>query len=212
MNKELNIYNNNIIKSNGVNKMEKLDLNEYLQKAVVSIYIVKGTLHNIHGEHDERELDKKTTVHTFPKNDEGELLVPLGGERGYIMGALRYSLYDLYKDQLSNRRWVGYGIKTMLEHGVFIRPKWISVGKKISNLLSKPKKYLVQAKGSGGNMFPVYYDYVDKANFMLTIEITNPKIPEDIFLCMLAHIQRLGIGPKRRAKINFTVERGNNGD
>jgi len=191
---------------------KKLDLNKYLQKTVVKRYFVKGVLQNIHGEHSERKLEKDQLVHTFPKNEKEELLVPLGGERGYIMGALRYALYDIYKDQLQNKKWEGYGMKTMLEHGVFITPKWIPVGKKISNPLDKPKKYLVQAKGKGGGTFPVYYDYVDKADFTLTIEITNSRILEDIFLSMLAHIQRLGIGPKRRGKITLVVERESNGD
>ena len=185
-----------------------IDLNKYLQETVVRRYTVKGVLQNIHGEHSERTLGKDQLVHTFPKNEKGELLVPLGGERGYIMGALRYALYDIYKDQLQNKQWKGYGMKTMLEHGVFVTPKWITVGKKISNTLDKPKKYLVQTKGKTRGVFPVYYDYVEKSSFILTIEITNPKIPEDIFLSMLAHIQRLGIGPKRRGKINLVVERG----
>ena len=135
------------------------------------------------------------------------MLVPLGGERGYIMGALRYALYDIYKDKLTNKKWKGYGMKTMLEHGVFITPEWIPVGTKVSNALDKPKKYLVQTKGATRGVFPAYYDYVNKASFTLTIEITNPKIPEEVFLPMLAHIQRLGIGPKRRGKISFVVER-----
>jgi len=192
--------------------MKKLDLNKYLQKTVVNKYFVKGVLQNIHGEHNERTLEKNQLIHTFPKNEKEELLVPLGGERGYIMGALRYALYDIYKDQLQNKQWKGYGMKTLLEHGVFITPKWIPVGKEISNPLDKPKKYLVQTKGKTQGVFPVYYDYVEKADFTLTIEITNSRILEDIFLSMLAHIQRLGIGPKRRGKITLVVERGSNGD
>lgn len=187
---------------------EKLDLDKYLQETVVRRYIVTGFLHNIHGEHNERALRKDQLVHTFPKNEKGELLVPLGGERGYVMGALRYSLYDIYKDKLQNKKWSGYGMVTMLEHGVFINPEWVSVGKKIFNSLEKPKKYLVTTKGASRGVFPVYFDYVDKAEFTLTIEITNPKIPEDVFLSILAHIQRLGIGPKRRGKITLVVERG----
>ena len=186
--------------------MEKIDLKQYLQKTVIKRYFVKGTLTNIHGEHSERPLgdEKQTTVHTFPKDKEDNLLVPLGGERGYIMGALRYALYDLYKDKLKNKEWKGYGIVSMLEHGVFITPKWIAVGKKVSNSLDKPKKYLVQAKGKARGTFPIYYDFIERVNFSVTIDITNPQIPEKIFLSLLAHIQRLGIGPKRRAKIQFT--------
>lgn len=182
---------------------ELIDLVPYLKKTVVRQYFIKGTLVNIHGEHSERLL-KEQTIHTFPKDKDNNLLVPLGGERGYIMGALRYALYDLYKDKLQNKKWKGYGMVTMLEHGVFITPKWISVGKKISNLLDKPQKYLVQAKGKSRGTFPVYYDYVEKADFTLTVEITNPQIPDDIFLTMLAHVQRLGLGPKRRGKAQFT--------
>lgn len=211
--------------------MEEIDLESYADKTVKRRYEIEGTLTDIHGEHarrtqmiskivydealarteEEKETmlkrsAKRTTpeeVHTFPKDDEGNLLVPLGGSRGYLMGALRFSVYDLYKDKLKNKSWEGYGIGTYIGHGIFISPEWVPVGKEFSNPPESPRKYMVQTKGIGGGMMDTYYDFVEETPFKLTIDITNEKIPENLFLEMLSHAQMLGIGPKRRGRIKF---------
>ncbi|RLI47595.1 hypothetical protein DRO69_00140 [Candidatus Bathyarchaeota archaeon] len=212
--------------------LKQINLDEYLERTVVRRYEVEGILYNIHGEHATRtqmiseivyeitdemteeeikklrksamKRERPEQVHTFPKDKDGNLLVPLGGKRGYIMGALRVALYDLYKDRLQDRRWEGYGLATNIEHGIFIYPEWVPVGKKFSNPPDQPKRYLVQTAGISKGVITVYYDYVEEAPFKITIDITNRKIPEHIFLEMLAHVQRLGIGPKGRGRIKFT--------
>jgi len=151
-----------------------------------------------------KQREKFEEVHTFPTDEKGNLLVPLGGPRGYIMGALKAAINDLYKDKMKDKNWEGYGIKTFIEHGVFIEPSMVSVGNKLSNKRDEPLHYMVQTKGAGAGMMTTYYDVVEHADFELTIEMTNPKIPEPMFLQMLAHVQRLGIGPKGRGSIVFT--------
>ena len=150
-----------------------------------------------------KKREKDEEIHTFPKDSDGNLLVPLGGPRGYFMGALKVAANDLFKDKMKDRNWEGYGIKTNLSRGVFVEPDWISAGTVISNKPNEPVKYMVQTKGISGGMMSTYYDVIHEAPFEITIEITNKKIPEHLFLQMVAHIQRLGIGPKGRGSIVF---------
>jgi len=151
-----------------------------------------------------RKTKQDEAVFTFPKNEKGNLLVPLGGRRGYIRGSLRVAMLDLYKDKLQDRNWEGYGLGTYIDQAIFITPDWTPVGKKFSNRPESPKKYLVQTAGRSRGMMTTYYDYVESSPFEITVEMTNTKIPKNIFLSMLASIQRLGIGPKGRGKIIFT--------
>ena len=151
-----------------------------------------------------KQRAKPEPIHTFPKDEDGNLLVPLGGRHGYLYGALQVALLDLYKDKLQNRSWTGYGIGTFIKQAIFIEPEWIAVGTEFTNPPDDPKRYMVQTKGISGGMMNTYYDTVEKAEFKLSIEMTNEKIPEDIFLSLLAHTQRLGIGPKGRGRISFS--------
>lgn len=179
-----------------------IDLTKYQKQTTVRKYLLHGELLNIHGEHAQRTLyesDKKYIVHTFPI-DGDHLLIPLGGERGYIMGALRQALLDLYKPKLIDKTWINYGLKTKLEHGIFIQPDWTPVSAKG---LTKLKKYLVPMKGKSEYMTPIYYDILERAPFTLEITITNDSIPEEVFLALLTHLERIGIGPKRRAKLKI---------
>jgi len=206
---------------------KKIDIDEYLDETVVVKYRIRALLMNIHGEYarrtqdlsqivfdtseitkeEELQKEKKTKktrknvveVSTFPRDEKGNLLVPIGGKHGYLYGALRVAMNDLYKDKLTDRKWRGYGLKTNIEHGIYINPEWVPIGNKVSNQLNKPKLYLTFKP----NYVEAYYDYVEKAEIEFTIELTNKKIPEDILLRMIAHIQRLGIGPKGRGKLKI---------
>lgn len=151
-----------------------------------------------------KQRAKPETVHTFPKDEDGNLLVPLGGRHGYLYGALQVALLDLYKDKLQDRTWSGYGISTFIKRAIFVLPEWITVGTEFTNPPDDPKRYMVQTKGISGGMMNTYYDFVEKTDFSITIEMTNEKIPEDIFLSLLAHTQRLGIGPKGRGRMTFS--------
>jgi len=157
------------------------------------------------------ERVKVEEIHTFPKED-GNLLVNLGGQYGLIRGAMRVAINDLYKDKVKNTKWRGYGLKSNFEYGVIVSPVWVPIGTTISNPLEQPKAFLVQTAGRSKSMITTYYDYVDKANFEVFIEIVNQKIPLDLVLELLCYIQKLGIGPKRRGRIKFTeiyLVRGN---
>jgi len=146
-------------------------------------------------------------VHTFPTNGDGELLVPLGGQHGYIMGALKRAIFNIYKDKLKKKSWKGYGIKTYLrEGGIWIEPKWVSLGvKEFTNPKDEPKTFMDKTAGRGQTVVYSYYDYVEEAEFEpFIIGKPHPKIPEEVLLRGLAGVQRLGLGPKGRGSIEFT--------
>ena len=212
--------------------MSEINLSQYDEQSVARRYEIDATLHDIHGEHarrtqvisslrfhetreategvSEEEQTKQETrsgksanveeIHTFPKDEKGNLLVPLGGLHGYFMGALRTASLDLYKDKLTNRKWRGFGIKNYLEHGIHVKPEMIVVGDKVSNELDSPRLHQV----FGRTYIRQYYDVVNKASIHFTIEIMNEKIPEDIFCEMLAYVQKLGLGPKRRGRLEIS--------
>jgi hypothetical protein len=188
-------------------------------------------LRNIHGEHrtriqtihqkvydvtdessekDKQKTDKKSmkrsrpeNVHTFPLDEAGNYLVPLGGSHGYLMGALRASIADLYKDKLKDANWAGYGILGAIDHGVIVSPEWVSVGKTLEHPVEEPRSHMVQTAGINKSMMAIYYDVVAKADIHLAIDFTNEKIPENIFLSLLAHTQLLGMGPKGRGSLKI---------
>lgn len=215
-----------------MSKPVEIDLSSYEEVSVARRYEIDGILTNIHGEHAQRtqvitdivydetreytqeektKLEKKRakssrpeTIHTFPKDEERNLLVPLGGNHGYFMGALRVAVKDLYKDQLKNRNWEGYGLSTMINHSFHITPEWVSVGKEFSHPPEKPMKHMVITAGISKAMMPIYYDVVARSKIHITIEQSNPKIPEKLLLQMVAYLQKLGLGPKGRGSLLIT--------
>jgi hypothetical protein len=140
------------------------------------------------------------TVHTFPRNEKNELLAPLGGQRGYILGMMKVVAKNRYRDVLKSKSWEGYGLIRNLENGVFIKPDWVPLGKEISNPKDQPLCYTVQTAGSSRTITWNYYDYAKEAPFEVTVEVEIP-IPEEILLNLFAGIQRLGLGPKRRGRL-----------
>jgi hypothetical protein len=143
-------------------------------------------------------------VHTFPKDTENNLLIPLGGSHGYLMGAIKTAIPDLFKDRTRDSSWEGYGIGKAIEHGVIVKPEWFSIGKIFSNPISEPKCHLVKINGISATMVPVFYDTISSVNAKFNIDFTNNKIPESIFLKLLAHTQLLGLSPKGRGSIKYT--------
>lgn len=209
-----------------------IDLTPLLEESVVRRYEVDAEICNIHGEHrtriqtihqkvydvtDESSVEEKMktakkamkrsrpeNVHTFPVNDAGEFLIPLGGAHGYLMGMLGTAIPDLFKENLKDNSWEGYGILQTIDHGVIVSPEWISVGKNLAHPVEEPKCHMVEFSGIKKSMNPVYYDVVAKANVHFIIDFTNNKMPEKIFLKLLAHTQLLGMGPKRRGSLKIT--------
>lgn len=209
-----------------------IDLTPLLEASVVRRYELDASLRSIHGEHrtriqtihqkvfdvtdettekDKAKTDKKSmkrsrpeNVHTFPLDEEGNYLVPMGGAHGYLMGALRASIADLYKDKLKDANWAGYGILGAIDHGVIISPELVSVGKVLEHPIEEPRSHLVMTSGINKTMITIYYDVIAKSDIHLSIDFTNEKIPENIFLSLLAHTQLLGFGPKGRGSLKIT--------
>lgn len=209
-----------------------IDLTPLLEESVCRRYEVDAEIHNIHGEHrtriqiihqkvydvtDESSVEEKMktakkamkrsrpeNVHTFPIDEKGEYVIPLGGAHGYLMGMIRTSIPDLYKDKLRDNSWEGYGILGTIDHGVIVSPEWVSVGKTLAHPIEEPKAHLTKIQGIRESMMTVYYDVVAKANIHFMIDFTNDKIPEKLFLSLLAHTQLLGMGPKGRGSLKIT--------
>jgi len=132
------------------------------------------------------------TVHTFPKNENGKIIAPVGGNRGYLKGALRAALAPKYGSGLAKRGSPVFGLKSRMEQGVFIEPEFIELGETFSNPPERPQRYFLTKVGTYE-----YYDVVKEAPFEVTIRVESD-IAEDIILELLSFIQRLGLGPKRR--------------
>jgi len=209
-----------------------IDLTPLLEESVTRRYEMDASLRSIHGEHrtriqtihqkvfdvtdettekDKAKTDKKSmkrsrpeNVHTFPLDEEGNYLVPMGGAHGYLMGALRASIADLFKDHLKDANWEGYGILGAIDHGVIISPEWVSVGKVLEHPTEEPRSHMVMTAGMNKSMMAIFYDVVAKSDIHITIDFTNGKIPEGIFLKLLAHTQLLGMGPKGRGSLKIT--------
>ncbi len=211
--------------------MSQIDLNQYIEPQISKRYEIIGILTNIHGEHSTRneliskivfdetkaisegekeKIEKKSAkttqpeiIHTFPRNERNMLVIPWGGMYGYCMGSLRTAMTDLYKDKMINKNWEGYGIGSAINHSFNIIPQWLEVGEKFSNLPNKPIRHQVITQGIRKSMVPAYYDIITKVEIKFIIEQTNTKISEEIFLPMLAYIQRLGLGPKGRGQLQI---------
>lgn len=186
---------------------------------------VTATISNLHGQYAQRAQELKTVVfshedkastekeelakmaklerarmvlvHTFPTNGNGKLTAPIGGNRGYLAGALRAALKSKYGGQTNKRTSPVYGYTGKLANGVFVEPDWIEVGDSFSNDSDKPTGYLIQRVGS-----TEYYDVVKEAKVNFTISVMSD-FKEEILLELLALAQRLGIGPKRRGLLKI---------
>lgn len=194
--------------------------------------LVNATLTNLHGQYAQRmqeikyvvfshedkastekeELDrsaklerkKLVLIHTFPTNGDGNLVAPIGGTHGYLMGALRAALLSKYGGQTSKKSSSVYGYRTRLASGVFIHPELVEVGSKFSNPPDNPRGYLIQRVGT-----TEYYDIINDAKIELLISVISD-FKEEILLELLALAQRLGIGPKRRGLLKIgRIERIN---
>lgn len=148
------------------------------------------------------ERAKMVLVHTFPTNGGGKLTAPMGGSRGYLMGALRTALKSKYGGQTNKKTSPVYGYTNRLANGVFVEPSWVEVGDSFSNEPEKPTGYLIQRIGS-----TEYYDVVRETKVNFTITVMSD-FKEEILLELLALGQRLGLGPKRRGLLKIEkVER-----
>lgn len=141
---------------------------------------------------------KVVEVHTFPKNGNDKITAPLGGNRGYIKGALITALRAKYSGgQTSKKTSPVYGYLNKLTNGLFIEPNWIELGDNYSNPDGQPAKFFITKIG-----IEEFYDTVKEEPIEFTLR-ADCDIKEDIMLGLLSFIQRLGIGPKRRGLLKI---------
>lgn len=190
--------------------------------------LVKGTVYNLHGIGERRPQEiqstvlsqvdevsagekqdtqerkstrkKQADVRTFERRN-GKIVAPLGGRYGYIFGAL-LTATTKYGAERAKRGSIVFGLKTKLQQGVFIEPEFVELGDTFSNPPDKPRGFFIVNPG-----ITEYYDYVTETPVEFTIRAESD-ISQDIFLELLAFIQRVGIGPKRRGMLKVeTVQR-----
>lgn len=146
--------------------------------------------------------ERVVEVFTFPTDGDNKLLARLGGSYGYIAGAMKAAIPRRFGDT-SKKTNPAYGAKSNLSVGTSIEPEWIEVSDKISNDLEKPLEYLIADK----RLF-TYYDFIAESDpFTFTITVES-ELSEEVILHLLAFVQRVGLGPKRRGILEVTkVER-----
>lgn len=147
---------------------------------------------------------KTVEVHTFPKNGSGQIVAPIGGRYGYIMGALKTALSKYGTDEMKRKTSPAYGLKSKLNQGVFVEPEYIDLGNSFSNPPDQPAEFFITRIG-----VCEYFDFIREAPIKFTIRVES-KISEDIMLELLSFIQRLGMGAKRRGLLKIErIERLN---
>jgi hypothetical protein len=139
-------------------------------------------------------------VKTFPRNGNGEIGIPLGGVRGYIAGMFRASARN---HAWSSKGSVGFGMLSFIDNGgIRVEPNmiWIPSDKVIMS--DVPMTYLIQRR----NVF-TYFDTLLEAPFEIKISITKRckegQFDRKLFLTMLADLERLPVGPKRRGTMKI---------
>ena len=140
---------------------------------------------------------KTVQVHTFPRNGGSQLIAPVGGNRGYLKGALRASLSPKYGADLAKRGSPVYGLKKRVEQGLFIEPDWLELGDSYSNPQDEPARFFLTNVG-----IYEFYDYIKELPFNIQLRVESV-IPKEVILELLVFIQRIGIGPKRRGLIKI---------
>ena len=133
----------------------------------------------------QRKVTKK--VHAYPRNGRNQPLIPLGGPRGYVIGAL----VALSKDIGVQQGQLLYGILTWLRNGgIKIEPYMIPVH---TNEISIADFWITEAKSKA------YYEQIKETEVTLTVNV----IPRDGFNAelvkeLLKRAEGIGISPKRR--------------
>jgi hypothetical protein len=139
-------------------------------------------------------------IKTFPRNSNGEIGIPLGGVRGYISGMFRASARN---HAWSHKGSIGFGMLSFIDNGgISFEPNmiWIPADKVVMS--EEPMTYLIQRR----NVF-TYYDTMLEAPFEVKINITKRckegEFDRKLFLTMLADLERLPVGPKRRGTMKI---------
>lgn len=142
------------------------------------------------------ERTKSVEVKSFTRNGNGKIIAPFGGRYGYIMGALKAATAK-YGSERAKRSSPVYGLKTKIQQGVFVEPDFIGLGDTFSNPEAEPAEFFLTSVG-----ISEFFDFVREASVEFVIRVETD-VPENIILELLAFIQRLGIGPKRRGLLKI---------
>jgi len=154
---------------------------------------------------------RRQNVHTFPMKN-GNYLVPMGGERGYLIGAMKRAIRTLGGSVRSSEWW---GWQSYLGRGVIVTPHNVEVD---GSIQLKTVDHIVELEGRGNKAIFEHYDCIPEANFEVVIEAYDPQglydtnearrnvaiLTEDSIPKLLSVVQKLGISPKRRGSIQWT--------
>jgi len=173
--------------------------------------------------HTATTMEDEIDVHTFPHDANGFPLVPLGGPRGYLAGALKSAA----KTYGTNRGQKFFGAQAHINRGgIVVKPEWIAMQAKED---ADPVEYPTIMAGGGGRVAQViYFDKVTKSPFAIDIyetasykvlkmegdkkakedvkeqPFTTVIMDEDDFLRLLGKVEDTPIGPKGRGTIEWT--------
>jgi len=205
---------------------------QLLQKDTLATFKVKGILHNIHGDwakkvvkmngtvweqtdhevgNEQQTKGKQTTnldsakkteskkireiakeCHCFPRKN-NHALIPLGGPRGYINGIFRATARTLGWNMKGSEY---FGTLAFIDNGgITISPDWFEVTD--GSEIKMHPFFVKEAKGE------VFFEYMEKASFEITLSVCNNKFPSDMTLKLMAALERMAIGPKRRGTLEI---------
>jgi hypothetical protein len=205
---------------------------QLLKKDTLASFKVKGILHNIHGDWAQKEVtlngnvwhvidteigneeqtrgkqtakldsakttDTKKTrqvlkdCHCFPRQN-GHVLIPLGGPRGYINGMFRAAARTLSWNQKGSEY---FGALSFIDNGgITVSPDWFEVTE--GSEVKMHPFFVKEAKTE------VFFEYVEKASFDITVSVMANKLPNDMTLKLLGSLERLACGPKRRGTLEI---------
>lgn len=160
-------------------------------KSTISKYTKKGYQHvtqNTDGEKTDVLVRKVTrSMHAFPRDEHGRLLIPMGGVRGYVLGALRAVARNI---GVKNGQPL-YGILSwMTNGGVQVSPRLVPVG---VSKVGTSEFWITEAKSS------VFYENIPEAEVTLTFTVQpNSGFNADLIKELLKRAEGVGISPKRR--------------
>lgn len=137
-----------------------------------------------------REIVKE--CHCFPRQN-GHVLIPLGGPRGYINGMFRAAARTLSWNQKGSEC---FGALSFIDNGgITVTPDWFEATE-ASEVKMHPF-FVKEAKGE------IFFEYIEKVPFEITVSVMANKLPNDMTLKLMGSLERLACGPKRRGTLEI---------
>lgn len=148
---------------------------------------------------EKNKVAKKTRVvvqelHKFPRNAQGQILIPLGGPRGYICGMFRAAARTNHWSKQGSKY---YGCLSFLDNGgVIVENDWVPVNIRAGDVKIRPF-FIKEAKTT------VPYEYIEECIVEFTVSIKTNLFPNDMTRKLIADLTTLKMGPKRRGYLKF---------